>query len=133
MNRSDPFEEIERLFDQMSQLGTGGESRPVRVDVIDEGDAFAVVADLPGFETEDIEVQLRDDQRLAITAEREDRRDEERDDYVRRERRRRQVSRTVPLPEPVDETETDASYDNGVLTVRLGKRSGGDGTSISVN
>ena len=130
---TDPFDEMERLFDQLTEFGSavGGD---VPVDVIDEGDAFVVVADLPGYGTEDIDVQLQDDRRLTVAATRETDRAAEEGDYVRRERGRQRVDRSVTLPEPVDEAATEASYENGVLTVRLGKQAaGGEGTDIPVS
>ena len=132
-DRPGPFEEMEQFFDQLT-----GSAAPLgssmSVDVVDEGDAFAVVADLPGYEADDIEVQLGNERRISISATREAEREESGGDYVRRERERRSVSRSVTLPEAVDESETEASLDNGVLTVRLGKQSGGEeGTDIPVN
>ncbi|MEF8782003.1 MAG: Hsp20/alpha crystallin family protein [Haloarculaceae archaeon] len=132
-DRPDPFDEMERFFDQLTGSGAPVSS-DVPVDVVDEGDAFAVVADLPGYDPDDMEVQLGNERRLSISASRETEREETGEDYVRRERERQRVSRSVTLPEPVDESETEASYDNGVLTVRMGKRSGSDGgTDIPVN
>lgn len=129
---TDPFEEMERLFDQFTEFG--GAVADVAVDVVDEGEAFAVVADLPGYGTDDIDVQLQDERRLNVAATRETDRAADRGDYVRRERGRQRVDRSVTLPEPVDESETEASYENGVLTVRLGKQTAGDeGTDIPVS
>ncbi|PSQ60043.1 MAG: heat-shock protein [Halobacteriales archaeon SW_9_67_25] len=130
---TDPFDDMERLFDQLTDFGgTLGDDVPV--DVRDEGDAFVVLADLPGYAAEDIDVQLADGRRLTVTATRESESTAEEGTYVRRERPRGTTSRTVALPEAVDENATEASYDDGVLTVRLGKRTAGEaGTDIPVN
>jgi len=129
---TDPFDEMERLFDHLTRFGdVGGD---LAVDVLDEGDAFVVVADLPGYDTDDIDVQLRKGRQLTVSATREEGRDREDGEFVRRERRRGTASRTVTLPEAVDEEQTEANYDDGVLRVRLGKRAaGGEGTDIPVN
>lgn len=134
--RDDPFDEIEQILDRLSQEFTaetaalGGEG--VAVDVADHGDEFVVTADLPGFESDDIDVELRDTT-LSVGAERT----EERDDdvqYLRQERRTESVSRSVSLPEPVAEAEVSASHSNGVLTVTLPKRSGdGEGYRIDID
>lgn len=121
------------MFDNLAEFGTraGGD---VPVDVVDEGNAFVVVADLPGYETDDIEVELHDERRLDITAEREEEREYDDGTVVRRERRTEHRSRTVTLPEPVLAEETEAGYENGVLKVRLGKEtSDSEGTDIPVN
>jgi HSP20 family protein len=130
---SDPFDDIEEILDAMTgQLGATG---TLPVDVADTGDAFVVVADLPGYDVERLEVKLTDDTTLHVGGERETDRIGEADGYVTRERTRESVSRTVPLPEPVDEEGTSASFENGVLTVTLPKRttSGDEGTDIPVN
>ncbi|MFC6889319.1 Hsp20/alpha crystallin family protein [Halorubrum trueperi] len=164
MTRRDPFREIEDLLERMGRefeelggsLDAPGPSdtpdflgaRNVPVDVLEDDDAITVLADLPGFEDDDIEVELREDA-LTIAATREEanevaidgdsdedaNRDESDVRYHRRERRRRSVSRRISLPEPVERDGASASYDGGVLTVTLPKRSANDsaGHSIDVN
>ncbi|MFT4923485.1 MAG: HSP20 family protein [Haloarculaceae archaeon] len=132
MSGTDPFEEMERLFEQFSDFG--GASSDIEVDVLDDDDAYVVVADLPGYDTDDIDVQLSDDRHLQVSADRDEEEILEEGDVVRRERRHTHVSRTVPLPGAVEGTDTEASYENGVLTVRLGKQAATDeGTDIPVN
>ncbi|WP_128905384.1 Hsp20/alpha crystallin family protein [Halorubrum amylolyticum] len=182
MTRRDPFTEIEDLLERMGRefeelggtLDAPGPgvpgfpgARDVAVDVIEDDEAITVLADLPGFDADGIEVEFHDDA-LSIAATREEARDAEAtvggddseatigggdaagddgdetetddaDDadvrYHRRERRRRAVSRRIPIPEPVESDGATASYDDGVLTVTLPKRSSSDsaGHSIDVN
>lgn len=128
----DPFDDIETLFDQLTQLGAAtGDDMPI--DIKDEGDAFVVVADLPGYDTDDISVELEDDQTLTLSAERTEDETSVDGDYVRQERHTDRVGRTITLPAPVDPTKTDASHENGVLTVRLTKQTDDEGTDIPVN
>ncbi|QCC50792.1 Hsp20/alpha crystallin family protein [Halapricum salinum] len=128
-SRSNPFDDIERMFDRLSdqfaefdpvELGSMG---AIAVDVRDEGDAIVVVADLPGYETDDIEVTLNDERTLHLYAERESETEEtEEGVYVRRERTQESIERTISLPDAVEDGETSAGYDNGVLTVTLPKQ-----------
>lgn len=113
------------------QFGT--QRSGVAVDVIDDGDAFDVRADLPGYDAEDIDVTLQDSRTVRITAVRDG--DDVDGRYVTRERRQRTADRTVTLPDAVASEETHADYDAGVLTVHLAKQSGDseDGTDIPVN
>lgn len=97
----------------------------VAVDVVDRDEKYVVTADLPGYETEGIEVTVNEG-RLRIEAERETGAEEETDEYIFNERRRESVSRTVRLPEPVDEDAVTAEYTNGVLTISLPKEDVGD-------
>jgi HSP20 family protein len=131
--RDNPFSEIEQLFDDLTDFGAGS-VRGTPVDIVDEEDAFVAVVDLPGFSAADIEVQLEDERTLSIHADRDDYETVEEGNYVRRERRQETVDRSVTLPGVVDPDQTEAKYDNGVLTVRLGKETGeGEGTNIEVN
>ena len=131
-----PFDEMERAFERMGKHleglapETGVET--ILVDVADTGDAYVVTADVPGFDREDIEVKLSN-RRLELAAEHEEETETEGPDYVRRERRRGSVRRSVHLPGRVDPAGTEASYDNGVLTVTLPKHEADSGTDIPVN
>jgi HSP20 family protein len=91
-----------------------------RLDIVDDGDAYVVTVDLPGFERDDVELRLRDGQ-LQIEGSRETVSEAGDETYVRRERSRRSVARTVALPGPVVADEASATHENGVLTVRLPK------------
>lgn len=125
-----PFDEIERLFDRMSEQFQDVEEWSaiesawpgrLKVDVAEFDGSFEVTADLPGFETDDIEVELVDEQ-LRISAESEtEESEEEPGRYVKRERRERSVDRRVSLPAPVEADAVEASFKNGVLTVCLPK------------
>ncbi|GCF13516.1 heat-shock protein Hsp20 [Haloarcula mannanilytica] len=135
MSDRDPFSEIERAFDMLGEQ-FGVDMGAVPVDVVDEGDTFVVHADLPGYDSEDIDVQLVEDRELTISAASSQEQESTDGQYVQRERRQQSMSRSVRLPEAVDEEETTASYNNGVLTVRLGKvvrNEDDDGTDIPVN
>lgn len=125
-----PFEEIERMFEQMNQqfeqspwamgqqemFGHGS----VDIDLADHGDEFVVTADLPGFDKENIDVQCTDDQ-LTIRAEKESETEANEENYLRRERATERMQRSVRLPEPVDADDVSAKFQNGVLSVTLPK------------
>jgi HSP20 family protein len=137
MNRSNPFSDfdafVERMarsfdFDEMPRSRTGrwdwsvGESS-FPMDLEDEGEAFVLTADLPGYEKSDIDVSV-DGRTLTLSAHRERESEHEGDDeglYIRRERRSESVSRSVRLPDDVDAESASATYTNGVLTVTVPK------------
>lgn len=130
MRGSTPFDDIEQLFERMNRQfgGMGGFSpgegwHAIDVDVADYDDEYVVVADLPGFDREDIDLRV-DEDALTIRAERHHEVDEgsEAGAYLRRERRSESLSRTVTLPEAVREDDAGATYRNGVLTVTLPKQ-----------
>jgi HSP20 family protein len=143
MSRRNPLEEIEDVFERMnreletlgSQIESGLGGGPP-VDLVEYDDSFEVVADLPGFTTDDVDVSLAD-RELTITAESETETEAEREEagrYRRRERRHRSVRRRIPLPDEVVDEETSAHYEHGVLTVTLPKAETTDsaGTPIEV-
>lgn len=134
---------FERMGKQFGDVQSGGLPAgmasgvgTVLVDVEDQGDEFVVTADLPGFDREDIELSLREDT-LELSASREttEETESESGSFVRRERRRSDVSRSIRLPEPVVAEETSAVHENGVLTVTLPKvtteESGGTDIPVS--
>lgn len=138
--RTTPFDEIDRLFDRMNRrladfdygmddVGRweAGMARTsgLRMDVADYDDELVVVADLPGFEKEEIDLSVSEDT-LTVTAERTMDQEDESDVYVRRERSSRSVRRSITLPATVDADEASASYTNGVLTITLPKLAGSD-------
>lgn len=130
-DRTDPFSEIEELFDQFSQLG-GPLAERLPVDVIDADDEILVKTDLPGRDPASIDVQLEDSRTLHIEVGDETTSGDGR--FIVRERAQESRSRSVTLPAAVDDAETSAEYDRGVLTVRLSKLAGDDNeTDIPVN
>ncbi|WP_324756153.1 Hsp20/alpha crystallin family protein [Haloarcula sp. GH36] len=134
MTDTDPFSEIERAFDVLTDQ-FGANLGAVPTDLVETDDEFVVRMDLPGFDTEDIDVTLAEDRKLSVTAERDESAESADGQYLTRERRRQSLSRTVRLPGPVED-DAAASYEDGVLTVHLPKiveDEGDDGTDIPVN
>lgn len=122
----DPFEELRRTVERLNRMVLEG-FEPFRefrettaVDVIDEGDKIKVLADLPGFKKEEIEVFFEGND-LVIKAESKEEEEEKGKDFIRRERRYGRVYRKVALPEGVKLESAKASYRNGVLEVEIPK------------
>lgn len=131
--RANPFDEFERLIDRFSEEVDGNllSDTDIAVDVEDRRDAYAVRADLAGYDRDDIDVEVGDGY-LSITAERRSDAETTTGEYVRRERTRETVSRRLDLPGPVAVDEASATYNNGVLTVTLPKAGGGGGHEIEI-
>lgn len=77
-------------------------------------------ADLPGFEKEEITVEL-EEYAVTIKADRSVEREEKGEKFYRRERQYGKVERTIPLPAEVT-GKSKATYRNGVLTITLEKK-----------
>ncbi len=88
-------------------------------DVIDKGDSYLLQADLPGFNKDEIRLDL-DKDTLSITATHNEEKRENRDNYVRQERRYQSYCRSFHIP-GIKKDNITASYHNGVLEVNLPK------------
>jgi len=99
------------------------QTQTMQTDVYETDTEVVVKCDIPGIEKkENIQIQL-DGQQLTIqaTVEREEKVENEKRRFYREERYYGQMSRTITLPHPVDETSAKATYKNGVLEIRLKK------------
>jgi len=129
MARDSPFDDLEQFLDEFSTFAPT--QHRLDVDVLERDDEVVVRVDLPGRDADGIDVTLTEQRRLTISA--AERETETDGTYVTRERSTDAVERVVSLPVPVDDSETTASYDAGVLHVTLPKRQTTDsGTEIPV-
>ncbi|ELY81508.1 Hsp20/alpha crystallin family protein [Natrinema pallidum] len=125
----------ESQVDNRSQFDLSMSGAETSLDLADEGDEFVVTVDVPGYESDDLELRLSG-QTVAVSGEREQRREAGGDEetYIRRERKTQSFSRQVRLPEPVDVDAVRASVNNGILTVRLPKHEpSADAHSIDID
>ena len=131
--------EMDRLFDRFSvgfpSFSTGRDLfdwEPFRrsgdefgiaaphVDVSESDNGYEVVADLPGMDEKDINVELKDDV-LILSGEKKEERQEKEKDYHVSERRFGSFRRSFQLRSQVDQNKTSATFKNGVLTITLPK------------
>ncbi len=122
-----PFEQRSRnlfdYFNRMSQDFFGDFDKdisPCRTDILDKGDKFVLKADLPGFNKEDIHINIAGDT-LTLTAEHSEDTNEDGKDFIRRERRYGSLSRSFDISN-IDTDGIAASYEKGVLELELPKR-----------
>lgn len=88
------------------------------VDVVDEPDRVRVLADLPGFSEDDIELRGSGDH-LRITGDRS--LDVGEAARIERQERSPNADREIDLPARTHVDEAEATFENGVLEVRLPK------------
>lgn len=112
----DLFDEFER-----SVFGENGRRIPAfSTDIRDEGDHYLLQAELPGFQKEDIDLDVKDGV-LTISAKHEQSSDQTRDNYVCKERRYGSFRRSFNM-EGIQEDGITAAYQNGVLELTMPKR-----------
>ena len=117
-NMFDLFDNFEKKF-----FGNTTANLPAfRTDIRDQGDKFLLEAELPGFDKEDISLELKEGI-LTIKAEHKENHDQkdEQGSYIRRERRYGSFSRTFDVS-GIDTAAIKAKYDNGVLKLTLPKQ-----------
>jgi HSP20 family protein len=126
--RFDPFREVAALQNEMSRLfgvfrEGNGQSERSWVPALDvwetEGDVVYAF-DLPGVPEDKISVEFEDGV-LTVSAERERTDQSEGDRFFRYERRFGTFTRTLGLPQGVQDGDISASYSNGVLEVHVKK------------
>ncbi|MCF0123470.1 MAG: Hsp20/alpha crystallin family protein [Ruminiclostridium sp.] len=93
-----------------------------RTDIRDQGDKFLLEAELPGFDKEEIQLDLKDNI-LTIRAQHksEAEQKDENGTWLRRERRMGSFSRTFDVS-GIDEDGITAAYQNGILALTLPKQ-----------
>jgi HSP20 family protein len=100
-----------------------------RIDIVDEGSALRLTAELPGMDRQDLEVIAEDGFLVLRGEKRIDKTQEEKGCY-RLERAFGNFQRIVPLPDGIDLEHAEARFDTGILTLRLPKKvAEGSGTS----
>ncbi len=95
---------------------------PIRADIRETDKEYIIDAEIPGVRKEDIKIDLRDDI-LTIAVEQTEEVNEERENYIRKERRFGSYSRSFQVDNVRNEDVT-ARYENGVLTIVLPKLEG---------
>jgi HSP20 family protein len=131
-------EDFENLFDRF--FGRGPAGPPARVfetmwmpslDFSEDEKNFIVRLEAPGIPKDDLEVNL-ENQILTISGRRHFEKEEQNEEYFWREREQGRFVRTVRLPSPVNAAKVEATYDNGVMTIRLPKAEGATKSRITI-
>ena len=131
--RWEPLREFSTLQNEMNRLfntvfdtpagpGNGGAMRRwlPAMDLVETDEHFVLRADLPGMGEDDVKIELEDNT-LSISGERKAEHESKNEGYYRVERAFGSFSRSLTLPQGVDPASVAASFDRGVLEVRIPK------------
>ncbi len=102
------------------------------VDIVEQGDDLVIRAELPGVARDDIEVRVEDNT-LVLSGERKREKECDEEQAYRVERSYGSFVRSFRLPKTVDAAKIAASYQNGVLEVRLPKAEEARPRRIQIN
>lgn len=124
------FPEVDDFFRSFGNLYSTT-AREVPLEMYEEGEELIVNLDAPGIEPKDVEIRVFSD-RVAIRAKSES--EESVEDSGNRtyhcSKRRSSFNYNVALPVEVDADRAEASFDKGVISLRLTKRQKDDGHVI---
>jgi HSP20 family protein len=132
--RWEPVRELSSIQNEMNRLfntffetpahgnGNGGTLRRwiPAMDLVETADAFVLRADLPGLSENEVNIELEDNV-LTISGERKAEHEQHKEGYYRVERSSGAFHRSLTLPEGVDPNAVKATFDKGVLEVRIPK------------
>ena len=129
--RWSPFEDLSWWFPSISRTSegdllddfwgrrSGGEFSPA-TDITEDDSHYVVTAELPGMKRNDVSVDVHDGV-LTIRGEKKSEREEKSEKRRYVERTFGSFSRAFTLPGDADETKVEATFKDGVLTVKLAK------------
>jgi HSP20 family protein len=115
--QNDPFRDIDAWFDRMTGRSTSTGQWPMPMDAYKRGTDLWVHLDLPGVSADSVDINVERNV-LTVSAERTWKR-EDGDQVYLAERHRGAFRRQVHLGEGLDADRIEASYDDGVLTLRI--------------
>jgi HSP20 family protein len=122
------MDELDRLVESFGLVARApaeqsGAIRPSQdwipaVEVLERDGKFVIRADVPGLDADELDVAI-DDNKVVLAGERVDEQEDRGSAYYRRERSYGRFYRVVPLPEGVDTSQAEATFNNGVLEISI--------------
>lgn len=104
------------------QMEQGEGVRTPTYDMVDNGDRYKLIVELPGIDKENIRVKAMDDS-VEISAEQSQEEDERKKNFVYNQRSYSSFYCRIPVPEEILSSEVTAKADNrGILRVQLPKK-----------
>lgn len=107
---------FERFFDSDPVVDT----RTPVVDIQEDDKGYSMKIELPGLNEKEIEVKVENNV-LTISSKKAEEKEEEKKDYVLKERRSYSFCRSFTLPKNITSDNIDASFKNGILSISLPK------------
>jgi len=141
ITRYDPFNElVDDIFKgffvrPVAFEGRGalaGELPRMKVEVAEKNGAYLVTAELPGVKKEDIDVAIDANQVTLSAAVKREHEVSEEDRILHSERSFGKLSRSLTLPQELDETRAEAKFRDGVLELTLPKKAAAARKQITI-
>lgn len=125
---------MNRLFENFWHPTLLSEDGPLdlKLDLAESDTAYTVRADMPGVKKEDIHVDVEGNH-VSIRAEVKHSSEEKKENRVYSERYEGQLFRSFTLDHDVDDAKSEASFADGVLTLKLPKKANGNGKRLTIS
>jgi len=122
----DPIDDTFRALMRPWRFGPANVAPRIKIDLSEQDGSHLVKAEIPGLRKEDIDVRIDGDQ-VTISAETKTKTKTEKEEKDKgrvlcKERQEGYASRSFTLACPVDEAHADASFKDGVLSLKLPKK-----------
>jgi HSP20 family protein len=140
--RWDPVRELDSLQGDMNRLfdrffegrtpnGTAGRRWIPAMDLVETDDHLVLRGDLPGMGEDDVNIEIKDNV-LTVSGERKAENEERGEGFHRVERAFGSFSRSLTLPQGIDPEHVEATFDKGVLEVRIPKPAQAKPTRVQI-
>ena len=125
LSRIEPFERTHDILDRMLEgfepfAGLSFDTVTPLIDLVEGDNELIATVDLPGMDKKDIELSVNNNV-LEVKAERGLTEDKTEEGYLFHERTYNRFYRSIRLPVGVDESNVNAAYKDGTLTIKLPK------------
>jgi len=109
----------DKFFNQVKNTGSG-ESRPA-VNISEDDKGYIIEVAVPGIAKDKFNLEIENDV-LTLSSVQKENKDEQKQNYLRREFSYQSFKRSFELPETIDQEQINATIDAGVLTLSLPKK-----------
>jgi HSP20 family protein len=126
------LDELFRGFFQPVRVESAPTPVMIKMDVTETDNGYVVHSEMPGVKKEDIDIAIANNL-VTITAEvKRELEKKEGDRLLRSERYFGNIYRSFTLPAELDESACEAKYDNGVLELKLVKKTAVPGKKLAI-
>lgn len=115
-----PFSEINQLIEDLPMFSFKNLGWDLAVDLYEEEDSIVIKLNVPGVDSNNINV-LIDDNHLRVSGSTEEEKETEGKHYYSKEIRRGSFEKVIALPQAVKKDSVSAEYEKGVLKIVLEK------------
>jgi HSP20 family protein len=118
----DPIDDVLRSLTRPWRFALSDVAPRIKIDLSEQDGSYLVKAEIPGVRKEDIDVRIDGDQETISAETKKEKQEKDKGRVICKERQEGYASRSFTLACPVDEAHAEASYQDGVLSLKLTKK-----------